>query len=54
MLLNISALIIVFKTFYFYPFFSSESIFGHLLRCESLEGGDYVVGFRRLLHLPKT
>ena len=25
--------------FYFYPFFSRAPIFGHLLRCESLEVG---------------
>jgi hypothetical protein len=37
----------MFKIF-FYPFFSRAPIFGHLLRCESLEVGDCVVGFRRL------
>jgi len=45
---NISALRVMFKKFYFHTFFPSAPIFGHLLRCESLEVGDYVVGFRRL------
>jgi len=36
---NISALRVMFKKFYFHTFFPSAPIFGHLLRCESLEAG---------------
>ncbi len=43
-----SALRVMFKKFYFHTFFPSAPIFGHLLRCGSLEVGDYVDGFRRL------
>jgi len=45
---NINALLMMLKNFNFYTFFPSAPIFGHLLRCESLEVGDYVVGSRRL------
>jgi hypothetical protein len=36
---NISALLITRQIFYFYAFFPSAPIFGHLLRCESLGAG---------------
>ena len=36
---NIRTLRIMFKKFYFHIFFPSAPIFGHLLRCESLEAG---------------
>jgi hypothetical protein len=36
------------KKFYFYTFFPSAPIFGHLLGGESLEAGDYAVGFQPL------
>jgi hypothetical protein len=39
---------IMFKKFYFHIFFPGAPIFGHLLRGESPEAGDYVVGFQRL------
>jgi hypothetical protein len=41
-----SALLIMLKKFYFYIFLSSAPIFGHLLRCESLEVGDYFIRFK--------
>jgi hypothetical protein len=36
------------KILSFFAFFTRALIFRYLLRCESLEVGDYVVGFRRL------
>jgi len=37
--MNISILLIMLRNFYFYTFFPRAPIFGHLLRCESLEAG---------------
>jgi hypothetical protein len=34
---NISVLLFMLRDFYFYTFFPRAQIFGHLLRCESLE-----------------
>jgi len=42
---NISALLIMLRSFYFHTFFPSVPFFWHLLRGENLEAGDCVVSY---------